>query len=690
MDRNVLNDEWVNRAYQLAYFIHGDKITATQIVTSAVALLEVAATAQDKRLYYTPTGRTLARKARTKVSMSEVHLLQRLIYIESEPYEKNREQTDALLDEEDMITHFIKHLVKITVKRNSFYVALGLSRLLHNYSTAETQEIYNVVVQDPERVKDDYYYRSRKAQLMRELKARFTDFLQCVKGHRGEEKFQAMDSADSFAEYVKDCLRMFTPWATPCLMPAQFDGFNDMLGHLSFKDADPDEEHRIEVNRLHTLLHAECFSRLIKGIGYDSPELKLQIPQFFIAKQNQGGPRSGRRNAMTLNEDELEGIRENLESQSARRKHAAAGLFRVMVDGEERARFDIKEISKVQFEIEEGAEMIEVRASDEKGELLLAAHFLEFDDDPSKSQPFDTSIVLEAGQKVSFSVKPFKNSIGEMDGALVDVAYKETSRMRAASLFFQQLRTRATQSLSSPKWLDAGAMKPILATLLLALCAALVFFYFQSTKKAPESEARHDVPIDVPQEQKDKENTPQPLPDSKGPAPKIAGKEKPKNQEPKKDMSPGQRQFAVIPERNGEPTHPNDPITDGGRRGDPPPVIGVPLVAVKRIAVAAYGEESLNPQIGDALVQALQATGRFEIVQSDADAVLKISTKRESLLPSDNLASATIIVRLVNAKGKVVWPATGIAAIYQGNVNEIAARIAANLLSEVQKVERRK
>src|SRR5215510_4865583 len=171
MERNALTEESLARAFQLAYFIHGDKETALNIVTEAFAKLEVAAAAQDKRLYYTPTGRaTRAERFRTKVSVGELHLLQRLVYVESEPYERHAEQSP---DEEDMLIYFIKHLVRITVRRNSFYVTLGLSRLLHNYSTADTMEMYDVLVQDPGRVRDDYYYRSRKGRLMKELKERF-------------------------------------------------------------------------------------------------------------------------------------------------------------------------------------------------------------------------------------------------------------------------------------------------------------------------------------------------------------------------------------------------------------------------------------------------------------------------------------------------------------------------------------
>ena len=152
MERNALMEESIARAFQLAYFIHGDRETALNIAAEALAKLEVAAAAQDKRLYYTPTGRAArAERFRTKVSVGEFHLLQRLVYLESEPYERQSEQSPngESPDEEDMLIYFIKHLVRITVRRNSFYVTLGLSRLLHNYSTAEAMEMYNVLVQDP-------------------------------------------------------------------------------------------------------------------------------------------------------------------------------------------------------------------------------------------------------------------------------------------------------------------------------------------------------------------------------------------------------------------------------------------------------------------------------------------------------------------------------------------------------------
>src|SRR2546423_6418549 len=220
-------NELPDRAFQLAWFLHRERKTAIEIATRALNKLQLAATAQGKRLYYRLTGRADARKARSKVSMGEPHLLQRLVYIESEEYERQKEAAAQDLHansgatparQSDLVVFFIKHLVRITTRRNSFYVTLGLSRLLYNYTTPETMELYNLVIQDPERVHDDYYYRSRKSLLLKELKEHFGALVEVAKGPRGEQRWQA-EYNSRHASLVRECLLWFTPWATPCVVP---------------------------------------------------------------------------------------------------------------------------------------------------------------------------------------------------------------------------------------------------------------------------------------------------------------------------------------------------------------------------------------------------------------------------------------------------------------------------------------
>src|SRR5438309_9996631 len=102
-------DEWLNKAFQLAYFLHGERDTAKKIALNAMAKLETASNAQFKRYYYTPTGRAdAARATRSRVSLNDLQLLQRLVFVESENFEREKEAVEAV-GESKLLTYFIKH-----------------------------------------------------------------------------------------------------------------------------------------------------------------------------------------------------------------------------------------------------------------------------------------------------------------------------------------------------------------------------------------------------------------------------------------------------------------------------------------------------------------------------------------------------------------------------------------------------
>ncbi len=103
-------DELPDKAFQLACFILNNRDTALRVVRGALEKLEVATAAQSKRLYYRPTGRVWSRQSqsnrfRNNISFNQPHLLQRLIYIESEPYEIAQEQakSPASVSKEDLV-----------------------------------------------------------------------------------------------------------------------------------------------------------------------------------------------------------------------------------------------------------------------------------------------------------------------------------------------------------------------------------------------------------------------------------------------------------------------------------------------------------------------------------------------------------------------------------------------------------
>ncbi len=661
MSDSALRMDLLVRAYKLAYFIHGDKAAAIEIAEDALSKLEVACAAQDKRLYYSPVGRASSRGSRSKVSLSEPHLLQRLVYIGSEPYEKQREQANKV-DEEVMTIHFIKHLVKTTIKRNSFYVTLGLSRLLHNYSTAETAEIYNLVVQNPDRVRDDYYYRSRKACLMKEIKDRFEDRLTATRGHRGEERFQPQTDSSRLSPLVRECLDHFTPWGSPCSVPEKFDPRAQTIARLDFDGGDPDEEHRVEANRIHSVVHPDCYLRLVTALGLESPDSRLEIPQFLFSEHK--SDHSDRRNPPPLDENDLAAINRRLSDQSSRRKFATAGLMRIMVDGRQRALIDPLRSAQARFEVRSDEEIVEV-IGDESG-LLLAT--LIFDFEEMKRGDLSRSITLEGGQKIEFSVSPVDDPFGEAASAIVDVAYQETAFARAASLAVRRRMFALAEGLRA--WAMSGreVWKPALALIALMLLVGSVFLFIRGQQN--DTTARQ---------------TPQETPANDQP-PSSESQESPQPKQMESQPTQPRKLDGEEIAKNRPESRPNDPAESSRTRSTVPSTPGMTLMEVKRIHVEVTGGESFNGQIRDLLAASLQSGGRVTLALSrdQADAVLKVHAK------TDASGKATVFARLVNASGYVLWPAEtkGSGAKFIGSPQQVASLISGALLSEIEKPAR--
>src|SRR5690349_21719256 len=412
----VSTEHVLNKAYRLAYFLHQDKVTAIRIVAAATLKLNVAMAVQSKRLYYIPVGRFSRGESRrtdgirNKALFSDLHLLQRLLYVESEPYERQKERAAQVTpsgahaaghpaNEKDLLVYFIKHLVRITTKRNAFYVTLGVSRLLHSYSTLETMEIYNAVIGEPERVKDDYYYRSRKAVLMHEMSQRFGQLIRACRQRRGEERFETQPGTSELGSLFRECLRLFTPWDTQCHVPRDFDPLKSIIGSLTSKSSA--DENEVEVNRIHAVLHPDCFERLVAAFGYSPPAERIEFPRFFSDETNDDSPPRQRRAPAELSAEELAEISNMLDEQAGRRRRSSpTAVLRILVDGVERGRLNPAEQSSISFSADEDAEIIEVMTTDEQGDLLLATHLLtSFSEDAAVV----SSIRLEGGQDLSLS-----------------------------------------------------------------------------------------------------------------------------------------------------------------------------------------------------------------------------------------------------------------------------------------------
>jgi hypothetical protein len=405
-------EEKLRQAFQLAYFILREEQAALRATREAVSALDVTLVRQDKRIHYLPGHRT-------KVSLGEWQMLQRLVYIAAEAEERCQEERGVT--EAALVMHYLKHLVYITVCRNSFFVALGLSRLLHNYTTAETVQIYELVLQDPDRGRDDSYYRRRKAQLMQELLARFGAMLTVQRGARGEERFQALPDAQSYLAWIRECLRKFTPWETRCNLPPAFDPYTDELPSLRFRGDDPDGEHEVEIRRLHALLHPDCFQRLLAALRLDPPARRLEVPQFQLCNsQPPAPPHGGQPHTAQLSEEDMQKLKESVIQERERRRRFSPAWLRIVVDGAQRARWPLAQSQHGQIEIAPGDKLIEIYGSRDGEELRLAAHLLSYDVD-DHLRPVAAALTLEGGQQLRLAVEPLRATDEEDAGASDEV-----------------------------------------------------------------------------------------------------------------------------------------------------------------------------------------------------------------------------------------------------------------------------
>ncbi len=391
-----LPEETGAKAFELAYFIHRDRELALQITKEAWAALKVHLRPQQKRFYYRLRGRTIGGvviKARTKISLEDAQKLQSLVYVRSERFEKEQEvkltprdspPQKIGLSDEDWLVRFVKHLAAIIVTRSSFYATLGIARVIFNYTTEEATKIYDAIIQDSNRMKDAPYFRKRKSEvLMKGLKERFGELLQTQVVAHGEERFKCRSDSARFATLINQCLDLFTPWNTHCVLPPTLDPLNEPIDDLSFAGDDPEQEHPIEARRMHTLIHPSCFKHLTTALELVSPNERLEVPRFFFqgsetGSQSGGGPQSGnnpdsdsgRRTASPLTNEELAEVETALETQNRRRRRANAEVMAVLVDGIERETIKLNQ-KPVRLRVDEDARLIEFRLRTSTGSYCL-------------------------------------------------------------------------------------------------------------------------------------------------------------------------------------------------------------------------------------------------------------------------------------------------------------------------------
>ena len=390
--------EFLHTGFELAYFLVPDRSGALAILSRALEKLRVQSRRELKRLYWRDkhTERPIRRIAR-----GDVDMLQWLIMFEAEEDERAQERVGAV-SPVGMAIRYIKHLVQITTALSSFYVNIGLTRVLHNYSTSEAQRVY-------ERLTSRYLgpdeYRRAKAALMDKITERFGSFVKITKVDHGELRFERSDQQQRLNEIAAECLKAFTPWSTRGCC-AQFSTTNG--GGIKIRPpyqdakADPNE---IELRCCHILIEPTCYSQLMEDLAFEEPETKLALPRFFMPEKREKNDDNNAQppHPPELSQEDIEQIQRRLAMTDARRRNINPRMVKILVDGVEQAHVDLTQELRFQVALEAGASLVEVRGEDECGELLLATHVVSYSDDAFDSST--ASATLSSGN-LKFEVTP--------------------------------------------------------------------------------------------------------------------------------------------------------------------------------------------------------------------------------------------------------------------------------------------
>jgi hypothetical protein len=433
-------------------------------------------------------------------------------------------------------------------------------------------------------------------------------------------------------------------------------------------------------------LHPDCFARLAAANHLAAPDERLELPHFFLA-DNVDDTDDDSRTPPHLSADELRTINDLLAHEATRRKAAAAGFLRVLVDGMQLAEIDAQQDAVAHFVVPEEADVIEVYSADQQGALLMATHLLNLQG-PAQQNFF---ITLEGGQRISFAVNLLRDAEGSTTGAQVAVAVEETAPGRASSLAAHRLWTStiaATRNLVS----SSGWWKPVAAFAVLMLLFAGAWVLW-STRKSQQEFVRiaptsgPGVPAPVPaipapsqpqgtQPQRTPETPIKKAPQSKNEvAPPVLAQREPMSRQREETLV----QRSLVP--NSSTAEPAEAGTRGAWNNNS---MGKPLNGVHQV----YIQSGADRAVSGALLSELQArlAGSSSVRFSDAeraDAALKISVRRASSRADD--ARVIVLVRAVNANGYVVWPVArrGSSWRYLGRPGDVAERIVRDLTRDI-------
>jgi hypothetical protein len=174
----------------------------------------------------------------------------------------------------------------------------------------------------------------------------------------------------------------------------------------------------------------------------------------------------------------------------------------IYVDDIETINFDPARHDNVNFKIVSSANVIEVRAKDQEGELLLGTQVLSTLDIPSEGSVSD-SLTLEGGQKLIIVLTAVPTTAEEPDEFEVEVSYAETQPLRVIAFMvrraFLRLTSAASGDVGEKSILRPAYFWPIAIAVVLVIVTLLILWGKRETPQTPPPHHPHVLPSPAPQ-----------------------------------------------------------------------------------------------------------------------------------------------------------------------------------------------
>lgn len=276
--RDLLTKEQISKGLILAYLLCPDKKQSLAIVLTALLELEKQRVKEQRR--FRNTFKLIQEKITTalnddiqspKIYLTDFQLYQWLI-LECANAEEIKQENTELVSQQLLTVRYLKYLVLKSVSKNVLFIITGFSRILHNYTTANTIDLCLSLYPNYKQIKNlDNQIKKTKAKLLSNLEERFDKYLKVINNRFQPITATNLRNVQSMTELINNTLEQLVLWDTDC------------SNSFSFHQINQHKLLSIGQQMSHIIIHPNCYNLLIKELDLEAPNNKLEIPKFFIA-----------------------------------------------------------------------------------------------------------------------------------------------------------------------------------------------------------------------------------------------------------------------------------------------------------------------------------------------------------------------------------------------------------------------